>query len=402
MSHSAQTVDPESLWAIADWDALRSLGPADLAGSEDRARGALFVAAAHMHFGDMFASTVMCRQALEWGATRQSLIAILASGLHNTAGRIALLMQDNQQASTHFEASIRAIKSNTSTPQVVFARRFHEMVNLGLMPDAAKALSVQRSMMRSQDLETSWAAVLDSKIELLNHTLSLAIQRGQLTQHASERVSESSVEDYAKAHSTAQLGQDVWVLEQTGFKRGGYFIEFGATNGILLSNTYLLETGFDWTGICAEPNPTFFTQLERNRNCTVIPDCIAGESGKTVRFIAADEYGGVEEFGDDDNHREKRAAYAAQGHVLDLKTVSLNDVLEAHGAPKDIDYLSIDTEGSEYDILASFPFDKWNIRLITVEHNFTPMRDQIAELLEANGYIRTKAQWDDWYAKAEN
>ena len=59
----------------------------------------------------------------------------------------------------------------------------------------------------------------------------------------------------------------------------------------------------------------------------------------------------------------------------------------------EIDYLSIDTEGSEYEILAAFPFEDWDIRLITVEHNFTPMREDIRTLLERHGYVRQEDIW---------
>src|ERR1017187_1984592 len=51
--------------------------------------------------------------------------------------------------------------------------------------------------------------------------------------------------------SKSQLRQDLMVLSELDFKRGGYFVEFGATNGVTLSNTYLLEKEYGWTGILA-------------------------------------------------------------------------------------------------------------------------------------------------------
>jgi len=94
---------------------------------------------------------------------------------------------------------------------------------------------------------------------------------------------------------------------------------------------------------------------------------------------------------------DRREAFRSEGKVLELTSVSLDAFLTQHGAPRDIDYLSIDTEGSEYDILSHFPWDKWNIRLITVEHNFTPDRDRIRQLLTGQGYDVIEKQWDDWY-----
>jgi len=85
-----------------------------------------------------------------------------------------------------------------------------------------------------------------------------------------------------------------------------------------------------------------------------------------------------------------------------VETVSLNNVLEHHKAPKTIDYLSIDTEGSEFQILQALDFDAWTFRVITVEHNYTDQRSKIYELLTRNGYKRVLeniSYMDDWYVK---
>ena len=78
----------------------------------------------------------------------------------------------------------------------------------------------------------------------------------------------------------------------------------------------------------------------------------------------------------------------------------MSDLLEKYSAPSIIDYLSIDTEGSEYDILNAFDFQKYKFRVITCEHNFTPMREKIYDLLIKKGYKRKLSnisRVDDWY-----
>ena len=92
-----------------------------------------------------------------------------------------------------------------------------------------------------------------------------------------------------------------------------------------------------------------------------------------------------------------------RGESYLVSTVSLNDLLEEHQAPSLIDYISIDTEGSEFDILNSLDFDKWSFRTLTVEHNFAEQRDHIYQLLTANGYLRVNTEmsrFDDWYVAA--
>ncbi len=74
-------------------------------------------------------------------------------------------------------------------------------------------------------------------------------------------------------------------------------------------------------------------------------------------------------------------------------------------APAEIDYLSIDTEGSELEILRAFDFDRWNVRLISVEHNHTPLRQPLYDLLTARGYVRKWPElsaFDDWYVRSAN
>ena len=67
----------------------------------------------------------------------------------------------------------------------------------------------------------------------------------------------------------AQIGQDIFVLFSLSWKRNGYFVEFGATNGVDLSNTYLLEKNFNWNGILAEPAKVWHKDLVSNRNVSV-------------------------------------------------------------------------------------------------------------------------------------
>ena len=84
----------------------------------------------------------------------------------------------------------------------------------------------------------------------------------------------------------------------------------------------------------------------------------------------------------------------------EVSTISLNDLLIEYNVPKIIDYLSIDTEGSEYDILCNFDFKNYQFRVITCEHNYTKNRGLIKKLLLKNGYIikfPEISKYEDWY-----
>ena len=186
--------------------------------------------------------------------------------------------------------------------------------------------------------------------------------------------------------SKAQWKQDLFVLAHLDFKTNGYFVEFGATNGVDLSNTYLLERDFGWTGILAEPAKCWHRELRKNRSAKIETACVWRKSNAILSFNEPDiaELSTLRECVDLDFHKDARGG----GKIYDVETISLNDLLAKYDAPRTIDYLSIDTEGSEFEILNAFDFRKYSFRVITCEHNFSPLREQIYDLLHRNGYRR--------------
>jgi hypothetical protein len=200
-----------------------------------------------------------------------------------------------------------------------------------------------------------------------------------------------------------QLFQDLWVLWETNNKRGGYFVEFGVADGVFLSNTCLLEKEMGWTGIIAEANPAFTQSIRENRSCYVSNKCIFSRSGERIGFLPAKqgEFSRITSIVPDDSH-ERRGARAAT--EIFVETISLNDLLVEAKAPFNIDYMSVDTEGSELAILTGFDFDRWNVKLISVEHNRTAARESIHDLLISHGYSRKWPElsaFDDWYVRSD-
>jgi FkbM family methyltransferase len=200
----------------------------------------------------------------------------------------------------------------------------------------------------------------------------------------------------------SQTDQDIMVLILTKFKKEGFFVEFGACDGINLSNTYLLESDFNWDGIVAEAIPDHFSKLKENRNCKVDNRAVFHTTGQTVDFrIVKDAFdiSGISETLENDQNASLRET---NYETIEVQTVSLNDLLSQHNAPHHIDYLSIDTEGSELSILTNFDFSKHIIDIISVEHNYIEEnKTNIFELLSSKGYVRIsnkKSKQDDWYA----
>jgi FkbM family methyltransferase len=199
--------------------------------------------------------------------------------------------------------------------------------------------------------------------------------------------------------SYSQLSQDILALVLSNYKQNGFFVEFGACDGLHLSNTLILENEYSWSGILSEPAKKYHNDLLKNRNCSIDFRAVYSTSKKILNFKETDQsdLSGIEEYFQIDNHLAKRQI----GNNYDVETISLNDLLLEHSAPSVIDYMSIDTEGSEFEILKNFNFDRYKIKFISIEHNFVEQsRNDIQNLLEKNNYQRILTKWsqfDDWY-----
>ena len=202
-------------------------------------------------------------------------------------------------------------------------------------------------------------------------------------------------------HAQSQIRQDLFVLSELGFKRCGYFVEFGAASGKELSNTWLLEKHFEWSGILAEPAKCWHQRLAANRTCAIEHRCVWKSTGDSLDFAEASEaeISTLSSFKGGDQH----AASRRSSRHYQVETISLNDLMAEHKAPDSPDYLSIDTEGSELEILQAFDFKRHPFKVITCEHNFTSAREKIHGLLTAAGYVRKYekiSDFDDWYVRS--
>ena len=120
--------------------------------------------------------------------------------------------------------------------------------------------------------------------------------------------------------------QDLFVLSEVEFKTGGYFVEFGATDGVDLSNTYMLEKSFGWTGILAEPARVWHSELRKNRACHIDTSCVWTQSNAALTFNASDfgEYSTIDSYSSSGRH----AGLRRSGEKYNVETISLIDLLD--------------------------------------------------------------------------
>lgn len=197
--------------------------------------------------------------------------------------------------------------------------------------------------------------------------------------------------------SLAQIAQDQWVIAMLKGKRAGSFVEFGSTDGVELSNTFALESMFGWSGVCVEPNPAYFEKLVTNRAALCLNNAAMAGPEREVEFVAAGVLGTVVDYVGSDHYTADRKRIVETEGVLKVRTMEPNAIMAAagEGAP---DYVSLDVEGAELDILRAIDLDRYDAALWTIEHNFVDdKREAVRATMAARGYERVIARWDDWY-----
>lgn len=186
-------------------------------------------------------------------------------------------------------------------------------------------------------------------------------------------------------------------------KKNGFFIDIGAHDGISLSNTYFFELTKRWDGICFEPNPSVFVRLDQNRNCLRYNVCIGDHDGEVV-FCQISGYAemlsGIKKFYNEEHLKRINIETKNNGGNLveiNVKIKRLNSFPELKD--RQIDYLSIDTEGNELSILKSIDFEKLNIKAISIENNYKEV--EIFTFMKNNGFdFITKLNCDEIYVKS--
>ncbi len=193
-----------------------------------------------------------------------------------------------------------------------------------------------------------------------------------------------NLRSYLRGDSPSQMGQDALALLLSGSGQSKFFVEAGACDGYFSSNTWLLETQHHWSGILCEPGRVWHEKLLSTRNCKIDTRVIWSTSGETLKFRETElpNLSTVEGFTEADMH----AASRRRGLTYEVMSVSLVGLLVENESPDYIDFLSLDTEGTEFEILSKFPFERYEFGLIACEHNNTTSKIAIQELLTRNGY----------------
>ena len=166
----------------------------------------------------------------------------------------------------------------------------------------------------------------------------------------------------------SQIGQDAFVYWVLKFKKNGFFVDIGAHDPIYINNTYLLETGFNWSGVLIEKDQEWVNKYGI-RNCNIL--------------------------------------------CADARKIDYRAKFKEWGFPKDIDYLSLDLEPPlvTLECLKKLPLNEYRFAVVTYEHDIYRSKEiyrtESREIFKSYGYdlicpdvtwnAHMKDPFEDWY-----
>jgi len=185
----------------------------------------------------------------------------------------------------------------------------------------------------------------------------------------------------------SQHGEDRWLDKYFHQKRQGFFVEVGAYDGVVLSNTYHFENERAWTGILVEPDARKAELCRVSRANSRIYECAAVGSDD-IQEISFFQVEGGEVYNTInlvDSHRKRLEEYGLKHREVRVRAMTLDQILTDAKPPK-IDFLSIDVEEAEYEVLKGFDIKRWKPRIVFVESNSPERKPEIRDYFVRNGY----------------
>ena len=191
----------------------------------------------------------------------------------------------------------------------------------------------------------------------------------------------------------SQIGQDKF-LNDNIFKnfKDGFFVDIGAHDGILFSNTYFFEKNLNWTGICIEANPIVYNHLQENRKNSINLNIAIDNKDSECTFLVNHGYtemlSGIKEYYDNrhlERIKREQEQYGGYSEEIKIETLKLQSVFNKHNISH-VHYLSIDIEGGEKECIESIDFNNIFIDIINFENNYPDTGLEIINFLQNKGY----------------
>ena len=193
--------------------------------------------------------------------------------------------------------------------------------------------------------------------------------------------------DYPEELKSSQHGVETYLNAM--FSSPGTFLEIGAWNGELISQTWWLETKRGWNGLCVDP----FAWGFENRTCKLCQKAVSvdGLPRQFVKVTTDRRTGGdvsyFSGFMDSLKVHWPMIIEHCDYEIAEIETITFDDLMKEYQMPNHVEFLSIDAEGAELEIFKGIDFSKYSFDVIDYEHNEDPkVKYEVGRLLEAAGY----------------
>ncbi|XP_057380610.1 uncharacterized protein LOC130703006 [Daphnia carinata] len=190
-------------------------------------------------------------------------------------------------------------------------------------------------------------------------------------------------------------GQSKGILRLLRNQTNGFFIECGGFDGEYLSNTLYMERILNWTGLLVEADKKALHRLlTRNRRAFIAPTCLSTKPYPmqvlydATNALLSSIIDNKKQTKNEKNNVNQKPSYNETDNVYSVQCFPLYSILVAIGKTE-IDYFSLDVEGSEFKILKTIPWHKVDIKTLTVEWDHTPEGEAaISRLMKNNKFVK--------------
>jgi len=195
-------------------------------------------------------------------------------------------------------------------------------------------------------------------------------------------------------------GEEILLYNFFGHKKNGFYVDVGAYNGVELSNTYFFEA-IGWSGILAEPDPALYQQCQLSRPHSTVLNVAVSDRDGSLQFTCAE---GKEWLSFTGNNKEREDRILAEGGTLkriQVPCLTLNEILKDCHQP--IDFLSVDVEGFEFNVLNGLDLDRIRPRVIVMEQDAMNQDSPAVKILTTHGYVpRCHLGSNSFYTQADD
>lgn len=230
---------------------------------------------------------------------------------------------------------------------------------------------------------------LKSQIELLNEKISRIEAKTEIAFQSKIFLLNERNKINRPFQEYSQIGADLVAYILHNGKKNGFYVDIGAHNGIDISNTYLFEQ-LGWNGICVEASLDTYAQLRKNRKCDCYNLAVFSKNiGKTT-IITTKSASALNtlEINATDKHKSIMLSRSAEElDSCEVQTATFNEIMAHYPKITHIDFMSLDVEGGEFEVLKGIDFTKYTFSVMAIEHNYINQAiDKIKNFLEDKGY----------------